>query len=143
LEFGHDHFMRQHRNRDASDPPSILIARAILLVGVHVSRPRPDRDELKAVFFSSAAITESSGTVIFQEAVLSLALGRRRRNAHYYVGIVARIATRPRHRDLVSSRFAAVDRRVWRRVWWILHDPCLRALHHDLMYSSRTLRPPC
>jgi transcriptional regulatory protein AMDR len=39
-----DHFMRQYRNRDASDPPSILIAQAILLVGVHVSRQ--DRIEM-------------------------------------------------------------------------------------------------
>jgi transcriptional regulatory protein AMDR len=140
-----DHFMMQYRNRDGSDPPSILITQAILLAGAHVARPRPDRDELKAAFFRRSKWLfdnriERNRDILVQAALLltwhsdpvddDVAA-----NAHYWVGIAARIATGlGMHRDLVSSRFAAVDRRVWRRVWWIL-------VQFDVMVSLSYGRP--
>ncbi|KAG0650116.1 Acetamidase regulatory [Hyphodiscus hymeniophilus] len=49
-----DTFMSQYQKQDPTDPPSLLLFQAILLVGAHVSQERPIRDTLKATFFRRA-----------------------------------------------------------------------------------------
>jgi transcriptional regulatory protein AMDR len=56
-------------------------------------------------------------------------------NAHYWVGVAARIATGlGMHRNTVSSRFVPRDRRTWRRLWYIL-------VQFDVMVSLSHGRP--
>ncbi|KKA18695.1 Acetamidase regulatory protein, partial [Rasamsonia emersonii CBS 393.64] len=140
-----DLFMTQYRNRDPADPPPILLLQAILLVGVHVTRQRPDRDELKAVFFRRCKWLfdnriERNRDILVQVALLltwhsDTVDDDVAANAHYWVGVAARIATGlGMHRDPVSSKFAASDRRMWRRVWWIL-------VQFDVMVSLSYGRP--
>jgi transcriptional regulatory protein AMDR len=140
-----DLFMAQYRNRDPADPPPILILQAILLVGTHATRPRPERDELKAVFFRRCkwlfdSRIERNRDILVQAALLltwhSDAVDDDvAANAHYWVGVAARIATGlGMHRDPVSSKFAPGDRRMWRRVWWIL-------VQFDVMVSLSYGRP--
>lgn len=124
-------FMTQYRNRDPTDPPSITVLQAILLVGAHVTREKPERDRLKDAFFRRCKWLfdnriERNRDYLVQAALLltwhSDAVDDDvSANAHYWVGVAARIATGlGMHRDLVSSKFAASDRRTWRRIWWIL-----------------------
>lgn len=126
-----EHFMMQYRNRDPSDPPPILILQAICLVGAHVSRPQPERDELKATFFRRSKWlfdnrVERNRDVLIQAALLltwhsDVVDDDVAANAHYWVGVAARIATGlGMHRDLRCEKFTPSERRVWRRVWWIL-----------------------
>jgi transcriptional regulatory protein AMDR len=125
-----DIFMGQYRSRNPADPPSLLVLQAILLVGAHVSRERPDRDTLKATFFRRAkmlfdARLEKNRDVVVQAALLltwhsdgAEDIGA---NAWYWVGIAARIATGlGMHRDAGSSTLINHDLRTWRRTWWIL-----------------------
>jgi transcriptional regulatory protein AMDR len=125
-----DIFMGQYRSRNPADPPSLLVLQAILLVGAHVSRDRPDRDTLKATFFRRAkmlfdARLEKNRDVVVQAALLltwhsdgAEDIGA---NAWYWVGIAARIATGlGMHRDAGSSTLVNHDLRTWRRTWWIL-----------------------
>jgi transcriptional regulatory protein AMDR len=125
-----DIFMGQYRSRNPADPPSLLVLQAILLVGAHVSRERPDRDTLKATFFRRAkmlfdARLEKNRDVVVQAALLLTwhsdgeeDIGA---NAWYWVGIAARIATGlGMHRDAGSSTLVNHDLRTWRRTWWIL-----------------------
>ncbi|CZR66979.1 related to Acetamidase regulatory protein [Phialocephala subalpina] len=70
-----DIFMGQYRGRNPADPPSLLVLQAILLVGAHVLRERPDRDVLKATFFRRAkmlfdARLERNRDVVVQAALL-------------------------------------------------------------------------
>jgi transcriptional regulatory protein AMDR len=140
-----DQFMTQYRNKDAADPPPIVLLQAILLVGAHVARAKPKRDELKAIFFRRSKWLfdnriERNRDILVQTALLltwhsDTADDDVAANAHYWVGVAARIATGlGMHRDLVPNRFVAGDRRMWRRVWWIL-------VQFDVMVSLSYGRP--
>ncbi|KAF8850792.1 hypothetical protein BDZ45DRAFT_808874 [Acephala macrosclerotiorum] len=125
-----DIFMGQYRGRNPADPPSLLVLQAILLVGAHVLRERPDREVLKATFFRRAkmlfdARLEKNRDVVVQAALLltwhsdgAEDIGA---NACHWVGIAARIAMGlGMHRDAGSSTLIHHDMRTWRRTWWIL-----------------------
>jgi transcriptional regulatory protein AMDR len=140
-----EQFMAQYRNRDPADPPPILILQAILLVGAHVSREKQEREELKNVFFRRCkwlfdSRIERNRDILVQAALLltwhSDAIDDDvSANAHYWVGVAARIATGlGMHRNPVSNKFAASDRRMWRRVWWIL-------VQYDVLISLSYGRP--
>ncbi|KAJ9253305.1 transcriptional regulator family: Fungal Specific TF [Paecilomyces variotii] len=140
-----DVFMTQYRNHDPSDPPPILVLQAILLVGAHVSRPMPERDALKETFFRRCkwlfdARVERNRDILVQVALLLTWHSDSTdddvsANAYYWVGVAARLATGiGMHRNPVSSRFTAGDRRMWRRVWWIL-------VQFDVMVSLSYGRP--
>ncbi|GFG23371.1 acetamidase regulatory protein [Aspergillus udagawae] len=140
-----DQFMSQYRNRDPSDPPPILLLQAILLVGCHVTHPKEERDTLKEIFFRRAKwlfdnrIERNRDTLV--QAALLLTWHSDSpdddvsANAHYWVGVAARIATGlGMHRNPVSSRFVPRDRRMWRRLWYIL-------VQFDVMVSLSYGRP--
>lgn len=140
-----DLFMTQYRNRDPSDPPPILLLQAILLVGSHVARPKVERDALKDIFFRRCkwlfdSRVERNRDILVQAALLMTWYSDNAdddvsANAHYWVGMAARIATGiGMHRNTVSSRFADRDRRMWRRLWYIL-------VQFDVMVSLSYGRP--
>ncbi|ODH45219.1 hypothetical protein ACO22_00215 [Paracoccidioides brasiliensis] len=140
-----DVFTAQYRSRDPADPTSLLILQAILLVGAHVSYPRPLRDSLKASFFRRAKIlfdarVERNRDILVQAALLLTWYSDPvdddvAANSHYWVGVAARIATGlGMHRNAASSRMVSADKRMWRRVWWIL-------VQFDVMVSLLYGRP--
>lgn len=140
-----EHFMTQYRNRDPADPPPVLLLQTILLVGAHVTRPKPERDALKEIFFRRAkwlfdSRIERNRDTMVQAALLltwhsDSADDDVAANAHYWVGVAARIATGlGMHRNPVSSSFVSRDRRMWRRLWYIL-------IQFDVMVSLSYGRP--
>ncbi|KAH8428076.1 uncharacterized protein LDX57_005781 [Aspergillus melleus] len=140
-----DHFMTQYRNRDPADPPPVLLLQTILLAGAHVTRPKPERDVLKEIFFRRAkwlfdSRIERNRDIMVQAALLltwhsDSADDDVAANAHYWVGVAARIATGlGMHRNPVSSSFVSRDRRMWRRLWYIL-------VQFDVMVSLSYGRP--
>lgn len=140
-----DLFMAQYRNRDPGDPPPILLLQAILLAGSHVSRPKAERDALKEIFFRRTkwlfdSRIERNRDIMVQAALLMTwhsesADDDVASNAHYWVGVAARIATGlGMHRNPVSSRFVSRDRHMWRRLWYIL-------VQFDVMVSLSYGRP--
>jgi transcriptional regulatory protein AMDR len=140
-----DLFMTQYRNRDPADPPPILLLQAILLVGTHVSRPKAERDTLKEIFFRRTKYlfdnrVERNRDILVQAALLltwhsDSADDDVAADAHFWVGVAARIATGlGMHRNPVSSSFVTRDRRMWRRVWFIM-------VQFDVMVSLSYGRP--
>ncbi|GLI77461.1 hypothetical protein PoHVEF18_005751 [Penicillium ochrochloron] len=140
-----DLFMTQYRNRDPADPPPILLLQAILLVGTHVSRPKAERDTLKEIFFRRTKYlfdnrVERNRDILVQAALLltwhsDSADDDVAADAHFWVGVAARIATGlGMHRNPVSSSFVTRDRRMWRRVWFIM-------VQFDVMISLSYGRP--
>ncbi|OJJ47708.1 hypothetical protein ASPZODRAFT_64076 [Penicilliopsis zonata CBS 506.65] len=140
-----DLFMTQYRNRDPTDAPPVLLLQAILLVGSHVARPKAERDALKDIFFRRTKWLfdnriERNRDILVQVALLltwhsDVADDDVAANAHYWVGVAARIATGlGMHRNPVSSRFVSRDRRMWKRLWYIL-------LQFDVMVSLSYGRP--
>ncbi|KAJ5586912.1 uncharacterized protein N7459_002677 [Penicillium hispanicum] len=140
-----DLFMTQYRNRDPADPPPILLLQAILLVGTHVTREKAERDTLKEIFFRRSKYLfdnriERNRDILVQVALLLTWHSDRTdddvaADAHFWVGVAARIATGlGMHRNPVSSRFVTRDRRMWRRVWYIM-------VQFDVMISLSYGRP--
>jgi transcriptional regulatory protein AMDR len=95
-------FMAQYGGTDPTDPPSLLLLQTILLVGAHVSKPRPERDTLKAAFFRRAKMLFDSRVEWNRDYVVQAALLMTWHsdgvedvvaNAWYWVGVAARIAT--------------------------------------------------
>jgi len=95
-------FMAQYGGHNPADPPSLLVLQAVLLVGAHVLKNRPERDSLKATFFRRAkmlfeARVEWNRDHMVQAALLltwhSDGVEDVAANAWYWVGIAARIAT--------------------------------------------------
>lgn len=140
-----DLFMTQYRNRDPTDPPPVLLLQAILLVGTHVSRQKAERDALKEIFFRRTKYLfdnriERNRDILVQVALLltwhsDSADDDVAADAHFWVGVAARIATGlGMHRNPVSSRFVTRDRRMWRRVWYIM-------VQFDVMVSLSYGRP--
>ncbi|KAF3399056.1 Acetamidase regulatory protein [Talaromyces pinophilus] len=138
-------FMSQYRNRDPSNPPPVLLLQAILLCGAHVSRDSPEREELKNMFYRRCKWLfdnriERNRDILVQTALLltwhsDVLDDDVAANAHYWVGVAARIATGlGMHRDPMSNKFVATDRRTWRRVWWIL-------VQYDVLISLSYGRP--
>ncbi|KAL4975091.1 fungal-specific transcription factor domain-containing protein [Aspergillus desertorum] len=140
-----DLFMSQYSNRDPADAPPILLLQTILLVGAHVTRPKAERDALKDIFFRRAKWLfdnriERNRDILVQAALLltwhsDVTDDDVSANAHYWIGIAARIATGlGMHRNPVCSRFVPRDRRMWRRLWYIL-------VQFDVMVSLSYGRP--
>ncbi|KAK2749226.1 hypothetical protein FQN57_006842 [Myotisia sp. PD_48] len=140
-----EHFMSQYKGRDPSDAPSILLLQCVLLAGTHVSRSRPMRDTLKTAFFRRARVlfearVERNRDILVQAALLLTWYSDPidddvAANAHYWVGVAGRIATGlGMHRNSGSSLMVPHDKRMWRRVWWIL-------VQFDVMVSIQYGRP--
>ncbi|CAK7240540.1 MAG: hypothetical protein STHCBS139747_001982 [Sporothrix thermara] len=137
-------FLGQYRRRDPRNPLSLLVLQAVLMVGAHVYRGEKnvggndtlnddllaDRTALKAAFFRRAKMLfdarfEWNRDVVVQAALLMMwhsegveDIGA---NSYYWVGVAARTALGlGMHRDTRASTLIAHDKRLWRRLWWIL-----------------------
>ncbi|CAK7238364.1 hypothetical protein SEUCBS140593_010592 [Sporothrix eucalyptigena] len=138
--------MRQYRARDPQNPPSLLLLQAILVAGAHVFYTDPDeRAAHKAVFFRRAkmlldARVERNRDTVVQAALLLTwhADGPEdvAANAWHWVGLAARTATGlGMHRDADGSTLVAHNKRMWRRVWWLL-------VACDVLVALQYGRPP-
>ncbi|KAF0322555.1 fungal specific transcription factor domain-containing protein [Colletotrichum asianum] len=125
-------FMGQYRARDSSNPPSLLLLYAVLLVGAHAlyEDDSEKRHLAKSTYFHRAknlldARFESNRDTIVQAALLLTwltdGLEDATANAWYWLGIAVRVATGlGMHRDAESSTLVQHNKRMWRRVWWLL-----------------------
>ncbi len=143
-----DLFMQQYRARDPQNPPSLLLLQAILVAGAHVLYSDADavtRDEHKAAFFRRAKMLmdarfERNRDTLVQAALLLTwhADGPEdvAANAWHWVGVAARTATGlGMHRDAEGSTLVPHNKRMWRRVWWLLFQ-C------DVLVALQYGRPP-
>lgn len=139
-----DFFMSQYRSRDGQPPP-ILLLQSVLLVGAHVSRQKAERDVLKEIFFRRAKWLfdnriERNRDIMVQAALLltwysDIADDDVSVNAYYWIHVAASIATGlGMHRNPVPGHFVSRDRRLWRRLWYLL-------LQFDVMVSVSYGRP--
>lgn len=140
-----DHFMAQYDGEISDEPPSILLLQSILLAGAHVARDKKTRESLKSMFFGRAKVlfearVERNRDLLVQAALLLTWYSDPvdddvAANAHFWVGVAARIATGVgMHRNATPSKMVAHDKRMWRRVWWIL-------VQVDVMVSLMYGRP--
>ncbi|TPX11502.1 uncharacterized protein E0L32_007713 [Thyridium curvatum] len=123
-------FMAHYHAKDPQNAPSLLLLHAIMLAGAHVLYEQPQRDTYKALFFRRAKILfdarfERNRDVIVQAALLLTwhadgpeDVGA---NAWHWIGVATRHATGlGMHRDAEKSTLVAHNKRMWRRVWWLL-----------------------
>lgn len=125
-------FVQQYRARDPSNPPSLLLLQAILVAGAHVlHHDNPEkRDLCKAVFFRRAKALLDAGfernrDTIVQAALLLTwhtdGLEDVTANAWFWLGVAVRTAMGlGMHRDADGSTLVSHNKRMWRRVWWLL-----------------------
>lgn len=138
-------FMDQYRAKDPENPPSLLLLHAILLVGAHVNFDEPDRTLMKTIFFRRAkslfdARFERNRDTTVQAALLLTwhADGPEdvAANAWFWLGLAVRTAMGlGMHRDAENSTLVPHNKRMWRRVWWLLFQ-C------DVLLSLQYGRPP-
>ena len=129
-----DNFLRLYRKKDPKDPPSLLLLQAILLVGAHISKERPERDALKTTFFRRAKMLfdgrlEKNRDFVVQAALLltwhSDGADDVVVNAWFWVGVAARTAIGiGMHSDIQTAgpmhNLTHPDAYTFRRIWWIL-----------------------
>lgn len=137
-------FMTRYKARDTTNPPSLLVLQSILMVGAHVSQDRSDRDRLKATFFRRAKMLfdarfERNLDAMVQAALLltwhSEGIDDVGANVYHWVGVAIRIAHGlGMHRDNHCSTLMDHDKRIWRRLWWIL-------VQYDVMIALAYGRP--
>lgn len=125
-------FMTQYRTRDPADRPSLLLLHSILVVGAHVlySHDKEKRNSCKAAFFRRAKALIDVGFERNRDTTVQAALlltwhtdGPEdvTANAWFWLGIAVRTAMGlGMHRDADCSTLVAHNKRMWRRVWWLL-----------------------
>lgn len=140
-----DLFLAQYRARDPQNPPSLLLLHAMLVAGAHVLYDRAERDAQKALFFRRAktlfdARFERNRDTVVQAALLltwhSDGAEDVVANSWHWIGVAARTAMGlGMHRDADKSTLVPHNKRMWRRVWWLLFQ-C------DVLVSLQYGRPP-
>lgn len=127
-------FMEQYRARDPSNPPSLLLLQAMLVAGAHAlyndSHGKARRAASKAMFFRRAKILlegqfERNRDTIVQATLLLTwhtdGLEDVTANAWHWPGLAIRTAMGlGMHRDNQRSTLVPHNKRMWRRVWWLL-----------------------
>lgn len=125
-----DRFMKQYHARDPNDPPSLLLLQSIMVVGAHVSYPGPEREGIKATFYRRAKMLfdsrfERNRDVAVQAALLLAwhtdGAEDVAANVWYWIRTAATVATGlGMHRDAERSTLVAHNKRMWRRVFWLM-----------------------
>lgn len=125
-------FMQQYQARDPDRPPSLVLLQAMLVAGAHVlySNDQEQRNSSKAIFFRRAKSLldvrfERNRDTIVQAALLltwhTEGVEDVAANAWFWLGIAVRTATGlGMHRDADNSTLVSFNKRMWRRVWWLL-----------------------
>ncbi|KAL1858791.1 hypothetical protein VTK73DRAFT_7807 [Phialemonium thermophilum] len=140
-----DLFLRQYRARDPDDPPSLLLLQSLLVAGAHVHYDDPARRHAhKSAFFRRAKMLfdarfERNRDVVVQAALLlawhSDGPEDVAANAWFWIGVAARTALGlGMHRDAEASTLVPHNKRMWRRVWWLLFQS-------DVLLSLQYGRP--
>lgn len=125
-----DLFLVQYQARDPQNPPSLLLLHAMLVAGAHVFYDRDERDAQKALFFRRAktlfdARFERNRDTVVQAALLltwhSDGAEDVVANSWHWVGVAARTAMGlGMHRNADKSTLVPHNKRMWRRIWWLL-----------------------
>ncbi|CAH0020291.1 unnamed protein product [Clonostachys rhizophaga] len=125
-------FIRQYRARDPSNPPSLLLLQAILVVGAHVlyDSDHETRNSCKMIFFRRAKSLYDTGFERNRDTVVQAALLLTwhtdgvedvTANAWFWLGAAVRTAMGlGMHRDADGSTLVVHNKHMWRRVWWLL-----------------------
>ncbi|KAK5121607.1 hypothetical protein LTR85_004779 [Meristemomyces frigidus] len=123
-------FRAQYGARDPHNPPSLLLLQAMLMVGAHVAYPAPDKEAMKATFFRRAkTLFDARFERCRDEAVQAALLltwhfdGAEdvAANAWFWTRTAATIAIGlGMHRDAEPSTLVPHNKRMWRRVFWLL-----------------------
>ena len=132
-------FMAAYNDRNG-EPPYLLL-QVICLVGTHVTRVLKTPNTLKATFFRRAKALldgryEDDRMNTVQAAILltwmSDGADDVNANSWYWVGMATRAAIGlGMHRDVMPSNMPVADKRLWRRIWWVLMQfDCLVSLIH-------------
>ncbi|KAK4905196.1 hypothetical protein LTR49_025474 [Elasticomyces elasticus] len=133
-------FMAQYEARDPSNPPSLLLLQAMLMAGAHILAESSERQALKATFFRRAKMLIDSRFERNRDTVVQAALLLATHtdgiedvcaNDWYWVHYASTVALGlGMHRDAEPSTLVPHNKRMWRRVFWLLfcNDVAL-ALH--------------
>ncbi|KAK4891592.1 hypothetical protein LTR27_009761 [Elasticomyces elasticus] len=123
-------FMAQYKARDPSNPPSLLLLQAILMAGAHVLTEPSRRQALKATFFRRAKMLIDSRFERNRDTVVQTALLLATHtdgiedvcaNDWYWVHYASTVAQGlGMHRDAEPSTLVPHNKRMWRRVFWLL-----------------------
>ncbi|KAK5717749.1 hypothetical protein LTR15_008588 [Elasticomyces elasticus] len=123
-------FMAQYKARDPSNPPSLLLLQAILMAGAHVLTESSGRQALKATFFRRAKMLIDSRFERNRDTVVQAALLLATHidgiedvcaNDWYWVHYASTVALGlGMHRDAEPSTLVPHNKRMWRRVFWLL-----------------------
>ncbi|PKS08189.1 hypothetical protein jhhlp_005465 [Lomentospora prolificans] len=125
-------FMQQYRAKDSLNPPSLLLLHAILVVGAHVlyGDDQEKRNSTKAAYFRRAKILFDAGFERNRDTVVQAALLLTWHtdgvedvvaNAWFWLGVAVRTAMGlGMHCDADGSTLVPHNKRMWRRVWWLL-----------------------
>lgn len=127
-------------NDTNGEPPSLLL-QVICLVGAHVNNTFRSTNTLKATFFRRAKALldgryEDDRMNTVQAAILMTWMSDGaddvNANSWYWTGLATRTAIGlGMHRDVIPSNMPATDKRLWRRIWWVLMQfDCLVSLSH-------------
>ncbi|KAH7308439.1 fungal-specific transcription factor domain-containing protein [Stachybotrys elegans] len=140
-------FLQQYRGRDPSNPPSLVLLQSILVAGAHVlyHRHPEKRNSYKRMFFRRAKTLLDVGFERNRDTIVQAALLLTwhidgvedvTANAWHWIGIASRTAMGlGMHRDAQGSTLVPHNKRMWRRVWWLLFQS-------DLWISLQYGRPP-
>lgn len=141
-------FMEKYRARDPKNPPSLLLLQAILVAGAHAlyrNESGEIRDGHKACYFRRAKMLidarfERNRDTIVQAALLMTwhvdGPEDAAANAWHWLGFAARTAMGlGMHRNADGCTLLPHNKRLWRRVWWLLFQ-C------DIMVALQYGRPP-
>jgi transcriptional regulatory protein AMDR len=126
---------------DPNGEPPFLLLQVICLVGAHVNKNFGNTNTLKATFFRRAKALldgryEDDRMNTVQAAILltwmSDGADDVNANSWYWVGKATRAAIGlGMHRDVIPSNMPVTDKRLWRRIWWVLMQfDCLVSLIH-------------
>ncbi|EMC93932.1 hypothetical protein BAUCODRAFT_124682 [Baudoinia panamericana UAMH 10762] len=137
-------FMAQYDAKDPQNPPSLVLLQAMLVAGAHVFYVGDERQAIKATFFRRAKMLvdarfERNRDIVVQACLLLTwhtdGVEDVAANAWLWVHMAATIALGlGMHRDAEPSRLVEHNKRMWRRVFWLLYT-------YDISLSLQHGRP--